>query len=122
MTQPRVLILEDEFFVALDLEAIVQAHVPRAEIVLCTSVVEAQAALAKPIRVALLDVDVHDGKSFSVAEALVARGIPFAFVSASSPGAVPDALSHAPFVAKPYAAPLLQQTLSAMIGRVPHHD
>lgn len=117
MSQPRVLILEDEFFVAIDLEQIVQTHLPSAEVVLCTSVAEAQAALEKPVGLALLDIDVLDGKSFPLAQALSERGTPFAFVSSSRPDEVPSHLAHVPFIAKPFAAPLMQQTLQQMMTR-----
>ncbi|WP_181708799.1 response regulator [Chthonobacter rhizosphaerae] len=115
MSNLRVLILEDEFFVALDLEQIVQTHMPAAKVVLCTSVSEAQVALQEPIELALLDIDVLDGKSFPVAQALAERGTPFAFVSSHRPDDVPAHLVQAPFVPKPFAAPLIQQTLQTIM-------
>ncbi|HYF53924.1 MAG TPA: response regulator [Salinarimonas sp.] len=117
MQASRVLILEDEFFVALDLELIVQTHLPAAQVVHCTSVAEAQAALQEPVGLALLDIDVLDGKSFPLAKALDEQGTPFAFVSSSRPDEVPSHLAHVPFISKPFAAPLIQQTLQQIMTR-----
>jgi DNA-binding response OmpR family regulator len=95
----RILILEDDPFIALDLQMIVdgEGHATT----LCTSIADARRRL-NDIDFALLDVDVRDGKSFGLGAALRAQGVPFAFVSGSRRGDLPAELRDAPFVAKPF--------------------
>lgn len=111
----RVLIVEDELFVALDLELLIHKHAPAARIVVCASVAEAQSALTEPVELALLDVDVLDGKTFEVAKALKSSGVPFIFVSGSRQEEIPPELTDVPFVPKPFAAPMIQTTLREVL-------
>jgi len=97
----RILILEDDPAIAFDLQAILEAE--GHEIVdSVSSLAEAYRHLDDSFDCALLDIDVIGGKSFGVAEALMARHIPFAFVSASEPSDLPRALQQAAFIAKPF--------------------
>jgi CheY-like chemotaxis protein len=106
----RILILEDDPFIALDLAQIVETlgH----EIVdVCNCTATARRQVDNRVDFALLDVDVRDGKSFPVAEALEARGIPFAFVSGSMPEDLPLALRRARFIAKPFSEAAILRSL-----------
>jgi DNA-binding LytR/AlgR family response regulator len=109
------LICEDEFFVALDLELLVHKQAPSAQVVVCSSVAQARAAAQEPFSLALLDIDVVDGKTFEVAEALRQQGTPVVFVSGSKIGEVPATLADVPFLPKPYATPIVEQTISAAL-------
>lgn len=111
MVGRNILIVEDELFIALDLELLVTKHAPTAEIVICASVDEAASALVKPYELALLDIDVIGGKTFQIAKALKDRGIPFVFISGSERENVPPELADAPFLPKPLAAPMIQTKL-----------
>ncbi|MBF9234470.1 response regulator [Microvirga alba] len=97
----RVLILEDDPFIALDLQTILEneGH----EIVgVSDSLVEARRYLDETFDCALLDIDLIDGKSFGVAAELLERQIPFAFVTASPPAEVPHFLQLVLFIPKPF--------------------
>jgi DNA-binding response OmpR family regulator len=97
----RILILEDDPFIALDLQAIVEGlgH----EIVgVYDSLAGAREHLGDDFDFALLDIDVTDGKSFGLAGALLEMKIPFAFVSASRPSEVPTHLRNVSFIPKPF--------------------
>jgi DNA-binding response OmpR family regulator len=96
----RILILEDDPFIALDLQCIVEGEGHTASV--CGAVAEAR-RLAGDLDFALLDVDVADGKSYGLALALAERGVPFAFVSGSRPRELPPALRDARFIPKPFA-------------------
>lgn len=97
----RVLILEDDPLIALDLQGIVESE--GHEVVgAFDSLAEARAHLADGLDFALLDIDVRDGKSFELASALDERRIPFAFVSASKRCEVPPHLRNKHFISKPY--------------------
>src|SRR3712207_1552065 len=81
-TNVRILILEDDPFIALDLQCIVEGEGHTASV--CGAVAEARRlaeGLARDLDFALLDVDVTDGKSYGFACWLAERGVPFAFVS-----------------------------------------
>ena len=112
----RVLIVEDELFVALDLELLIHKHAPTARVVVCSSVAEAHTALAEPVELALLDIDVIDGKTFEIARSLKRKGIPFVFISGSQREEVPPELADIPFVPKPFAAPMIQTTLCEVLS------
>ncbi len=115
----RVLIVEDEFFVALDLELLVHKRSPAAEVVVCSSVSEAKAAAQEPFGLALLDIDVLDGRTYDVAQDLKRRGTQVIFVSGSNRHEVPDALKDVPFIPKPYAPTLIEATISAALPGAP---
>jgi CheY-like chemotaxis protein len=106
----RILILEDDPFIALDLQAILEneGH----EIVgLFDSIGEAYEHLEDGFDYALLDIDVVGGKSFGIAAALAERRIPFAFVSASHPAELPQSLRQVAFIPKPFEERAILQSL-----------
>ena len=107
----RILILEDDPFIALDLQCIVEGEGHAASV--CGAVAEARRLVADGVDFALLDVDVTDGKSYGLACALAERGVPFAFVSGSKPGELPPALRDARFIPKPF----LEATIVAALPR-----
>src|SRR4028118_1434494 len=97
----RILILEDDPFIALDLQAIVE-NAGHEVVGVFASLAEARAHLADAFDFALLDIDVVDGKSFEIASSLLERHIPFAFVSASQRSQLPVHLRGASFIPKPF--------------------
>ena len=98
----RVLILEDDPLIALDLQAIVEGD-GHEVIGICDSLADGRTRLSETFDFALLDIDLGDGKSFDFASVLAERGIPFAFVSASRRSELPQHLRGMPFISKPYA-------------------
>jgi DNA-binding response OmpR family regulator len=115
VSSKRVLIVEDEFFVALDLELLVHKHSPAAQVVVCASVAEARKATSEPVGLALLDIDVLDGKTFEIAHSLKQQNIPVVFVSGSKPEEIPQDLADVPFIPKPFAAPVVQAAIGAIL-------
>lgn len=112
----RILILEDDPFIASDLQAILEddGH----EIVgVFDSLAETYRHLEDGFDYALLDVDVVGGKSFGVAAALAERDIPFAFVSASQPGDLPQSLRQAAFIAKPFEESTILESVGESSSR-----
>ena len=106
----RILILEDDPLTALDLQCLLEGcgH----EIIgLCGTLADAGQRIADGLDFAFLDVDLPDGKSFSIAERLHASCVPFAFVSASRPSDVPPGLRGVPFIPKPFQHAMIRNSL-----------
>lgn len=103
MGQLRVLILEDEPLVSMNLEGIVEAAV-ESVVVVKASVAEGEKAIGQPFDFALLDVDLTNGATYGIARTLMDRRIPFSFVSGSPKTDLPAELRSAPFIEKPYRA------------------
>jgi len=113
----RILILEDDPSIALDLQAILEEE--GYEIVdVIGSLAEAHRSLDGSFDCALLDIDVIGGKSFGVAETLRERHIPFAFVSASRPSEVPQSLRDAAFIAKPFEERALLRSVETIASNL----
>lgn len=106
MVPQRVLIVEDEYLVAMDVEASLQAlGVNMVEIV--TTLSQAQQSLdsARPDCV-LLDVSLSDGMSYDFARQLRRHGIPFGFVSGyGDTSGFPDDFAKTPLLDKPFGEP-----------------
>jgi DNA-binding NarL/FixJ family response regulator len=111
-----ILVLEDDPFVSLEMEMIVGDVAPSDARVLVTASVAEAAEYLESVDVAVLDIDVADGKSFPIAEILAEKGRPFVFVSGSRPEELPPTLRTAPFIPKPYEPEAIEIALRAMIG------
>jgi DNA-binding response OmpR family regulator len=111
---PRILIVEDDAFVALDLETIVLQE-SEAEVVTVASVSAAERA-ADGVDMAILDIDVVGGKTYDLARELHRRHTPFIFVSASRREELPGELRAAPFIAKPYDPAAIVREISRALG------
>lgn len=113
----RVLIVEDEPVIAMELETIVLDRLPDADVVFASTICAASAAIDDTLDVAFLDIDVTDGKTYDLAIALRARRIPFVFVSAASVSDTPDALASESFIPKPFAPVEIVNTLDALVKK-----
>jgi CheY-like chemotaxis protein len=108
----RVLILEDDPFIGLDLQGIVEGE--GHEVVgVHRSLAEARKRLSDVFEFAFLDIDVLDGKSFELASALRDRKIPFAFVSGSNRNELPAKFRDAHFISKPFSESAIVRLLPA---------
>lgn len=111
----RVLVVEDEPLVALELKAALDAA--GAETVTASSVSAAGARMDAPISAAVLDVNLGDGMVYPVARQLRRRGLPFLFATGYQPDAViPADLREVPVLQKPVDSTRLVETLAAMLG------
>jgi DNA-binding response OmpR family regulator len=63
-----------------------------------------KAASGDAFDIALLDLNLRGELTFPVAEALVARAIPFIFLSGYGAGALPEKFKASPCLPKPYDA------------------
>jgi DNA-binding response OmpR family regulator len=114
----RVLVVEDEPMIALMIEDAIAAL--GCEMVgPISSLDEAlEAAGREDFDCALLDVNIRGGHVFPVADLLLARGTPFLLSTGYSRSYLPDPLSAAPMLAKPYTSEQLETGIDTLCRRV----
>lgn len=112
----RVLLVEDQMLIAMDVEASLQDH-GLSDVTTTASAAEAIEKLnGTPPHVAVLDVNLGDETSIPVAEELMRRGIPFVFATGYGDGSmIPSTLSHVPIVRKPYEVADLIAAISSVL-------
>lgn len=100
--QLRILIVEDEMMVVLDLEDMIEemGHIVAATATRIDAALERAGNL--DIDLAILDVNVAGRMSFPVAEILRRRGIPFIFATGYGVSALPSELHGHPTLQKPF--------------------
>ena len=110
----HVLIVEDDIFIALDLERVLDY----AGCGVVGPAASVELALAKisvtKLDAALLDVNLGQELVFPVADRLSAEGIPFIFVT-GEPRTVPERHWMRPVITKPYQAPAVLEALAAVM-------
>jgi CheY-like chemotaxis protein len=85
----RVLVVEDEMLVSLMIEEILVDHHCAIVGPYATVAEAVEAARREPIDLALLDVNIGGAQVYPVADALMARRIPFLFLSGYGQSAIP---------------------------------
>ena len=114
----RVLIVEDEPVIALEIEAIIHDRAPEAETVIACSVCEALKIVDEArLSLAFLDIDVTDGKTYPLALELRLKHVPFVFVSGADRSDAPDDLDLERLVPKPFSPSSIARELDAMVAR-----
>src|SRR3954462_3923593 len=111
----RVLIVEDEMLIGMLLEDMltdlgheVAAIVPRLK--------DALAAVERETYdLAVLDVHLHGESAFPVAEALIAKGIPFVFATGYGERGLPENYRGRPVLQKPFAKDDLERVLQTLV-------
>jgi DNA-binding response OmpR family regulator len=116
-SQPRVLIVEDQIMLGLQLAAAVQdcgcEPVGPAGLVITALPM----AMREQLDAALLDIYLIDQTVEPVAEALARRGIPFAFVTAYSRDHLPAGLQIRPCINKPFTNREIRSLVDRLMGR-----
>ncbi|MBY9063262.1 response regulator [Sphingomonas yunnanensis] len=112
----RILVVEDEYFIASDLRRALDAE--QAVVVGPVSSLAAGLELAERegIAAALLDVNLEGDSSLAIADRLAARGIRFVFVTGYDAWALPDAYRHVPRIAKPFAVSTVLAALDQLLA------
>jgi len=114
----RILVVDDELLIALDLEAMFREA--GADVVgPCTTLATAlQAAATEILSGAMLDISLGRETTEKVAELLAERGIPFMFYSGHAATApLPPVAQNAHVIAKPAEEGVLVRAAARLIGR-----
>ena len=111
----RILVVEDETLLALDLEMLLAQS--GCEVVGPVATVAAAIAAVdgELLDAALLDLNLQGESAVPIADALVARSIPFVFLSGYDRSHLPERHRDAPLVAKPYLPDHVLQLLRKLI-------
>jgi CheY-like chemotaxis protein len=112
----RILVVEDEFLIRMLLEDMLDelGYVVAA----AAGRVDEAAELAKTAEfdAAILDVNLDGQDVYPVADILVARGVPFVFVTGYGGRGLPDPYRQRPTLQKPFQIEDLHKTLGALVG------
>lgn len=101
MTVDTVLVLEDNVLIALDLAGILE-DMGRTVVGPCHSSAEALACIeAEPPDFAIIDYNLGAETSEAVADRLIGRNIPFAFLTGHAARHLPARFAEAPILVKP---------------------
>lgn len=113
-----VLLVEDEYLIALDAEQMLRDMGVRDVEIVSTFENAQKRAQAGTFDVAVLDVNINGQLSFPIAEILTARGIPFVFATGYSLRERPIAgFEGGICVSKPYTQEGLRKALAAALGK-----
>ena len=114
----RVLIVEDEALLALDIEMILTARGCRIVGPIGTVAAAIGEIEQSPPDAAVLDLNLSGESALPVADALARYGVPFVFVSGYDRDHLPDRHRAAALVGKPYQPTHLVQTLIGTLHRL----
>lgn len=113
----RVLIVEDEFLVAIMLEQELQAH-GCVTLGPYPTLAEARAATRREqFDLAILDVNLNGEMVYAVADELAERNIPFLFVSGYLATDLPARFRSAPRISKPHEPQRLISEIQRLVRR-----
>lgn len=116
----RVLAVEDETLIALDLEDMLRGSGAR-DVIVARSLDEVEQAIASAddIDVAIINLDpgAEAGADLRTAKTVEASGIPFLFATGADRAAAGDAFSGAIFVSKPYTREIIVSAVLETLAR-----
>lgn len=114
-TSKRILIVEDEVLLALQLEDMLTALGHKVVGQATRIDVALELARERDIDFAVLDINVAGTKSFPVADTLRQRGIPFAFATGYGAEGLVDGYRDWPTLRKPYGQEDLERTIAEVL-------
>jgi CheY-like chemotaxis protein len=114
----RILVLEDEFLIAMDVEQLCRDH-GAADVTIVRELGEIDGqALSAHFDAAVVDLMLGDVSTLDFAARLRSEGIPFVFASGySDPGEIKDEFPDILLVTKPYAGDDLIEAVAMACGR-----
>jgi CheY-like chemotaxis protein len=117
MTGKRILVIEDEYLVALEMQSVL-ADAGFAEVEYAATEREALARIEEGgWDAAIADANLNGRGISRIAAALTEHGVPFMIVTGYARESLPPEVAHVPFLDKPFHAPRLVQTVSRLCAR-----
>lgn len=115
----RVLLVEDQMIVAMEIEDMLRAA--GCEVVGPVGTLQAAITLGheEALDLAVLDVNLDGDKVYRAAEELQARGIPFILATGYGESTLPEKWRDQPRLSKPFQREQLEQLLRSVAGRRP---
>ncbi|WP_294235899.1 response regulator [uncultured Sphingomonas sp.] len=115
LSAKRILVVEDEYFIARDLERALRAA--DAIVVGPVATLEQGLTLAETqaIDAAVLDVNLEGERAFEIADRLSARDVPWTFLTGYDEWALPAPYRSASIVAKPFQVDRVIRAIGALI-------
>lgn len=115
LSAERILVVEDEYFIARDLERALRAA--DAIVVGPVATLEQGLTLAETqaIDAAVLDVNLEGERAFEIADRLSARDVPWTFLTGYDEWALPAPYRSASIVAKPFQVDRVIRAIGALI-------
>ncbi|MBA3449060.1 MAG: response regulator [Pseudaminobacter sp.] len=116
----RVLILEDEFLIAMDVEQLCRDH-GAAEVLIARNLDEIEDhGTTGRFDAAIIDIMLDGGSTLAFAGQIQARSVPFIFASGyTDQDEVFTSFPGVPVIGKPYAGKDLVEALAGVCGRIP---
>jgi CheY-like chemotaxis protein len=112
-TKRRILLIEDEMLIAMLLEDML-VDLGHQVVGSITRVNEALAAVTREdFDLVILDLHLNGQSAYPVADALIDRGMPFAFATGYGESGLPEKYRGRPILQKPFAREDLELTLKA---------
>jgi DNA-binding response OmpR family regulator len=114
----RVLVVEDEFFLADDISrALTRTGIEVVGPVARSKAAEVLLASDREIDAAVLDVNLNGEMAYLIADELRERGVPFAFATGYDMGFLPTKFHDIPLWKKPFDADEVAAAVAAMARR-----
>jgi CheY-like chemotaxis protein len=115
----RVLVVEDEFLLAMDIESAIREA--GGEVVGPVVSLEEAVATAKreELNAAVLDLNLRGEMSYPVAEILKSRHVPFLFATGYSQSRLPEPFQCRPCLRKPFTWVALTTALERLVAQAP---
>ena len=111
----RVLVIEDEYYIAADLQRVLDAE--GAVVIGPSGHLDDGLVLAEePLDAALLDVNLHGEESFVIAERLEAAKVPYTFITGYDSWAIPEDYREVPRLTKPFVMSRLIDAVERMVA------
>lgn len=114
----RVLVVEDEYLVAMLVEEMLEGFGYEVAQVAATLEAALNAATNASFDVAILDINLNGNPSAPVAEVLTARGIPFIFATGYGSAGLDNRYAGTPTLQKPFYEDDLKQVLGVIFEQV----
>jgi DNA-binding response OmpR family regulator len=116
LTGTRVLVVEDEYYIAAELKRAL-AEVGAMVIGPVGKLEQGLELAAGQLDAALLDVNLHGESSFGVAELLERRGVPYMFLTGYDSWAIPPRYEGTARLTKPYLVDKVIEAVEQMVAR-----